>query len=192
MKTLFAAVSAIGLLASTSAFAAESEVEIKATVAAACGLGNHVNGGNTTSPWNQDDIVIAELADGNGQFAGATFNNRSFGNVWCNGPASVTVTAASLVNGTRGVAPADAGSFSNEFDLSVTGLAGVYVNGASLSLNTTGATGIASVTGGTPGAFESGSGQYSGFSVQVLNPANLRPVAGSYTGYVRFTAAPAS
>lgn len=197
MKKILLAASALSLMAAAPASAQQvGEVLLTSTVAGACGVGNHKSGAAVNSSWNQDDIVV-NLADSNGQFSGATFNNRSFGNVWCNGPANVTIEVGSLVNGTRGVAPSDSGSFSNEFDLIVTTGAGVYTNagaytgltgGTPLVLNTTGASGIATSTGGVAHAFETGLAQYSGFNVQVVNPGNLRPIAGAYQGHVRFTA----
>lgn len=200
MKRILLAASALALISSPAfAQSAVGEVVLNANVAKACGVGNHKSG-NTPNPlWNQDDIAVT-LADGNGQFSGATFNNRSFGNVWCNSSANVTIEVGSLVNGARDTPPADGSSFTNEFDLIVTTGAGVYTNPGTytgfthatpnlLTLNTTGSAGIATHTGtGTNGAFETGMAQYSGFNVQVVNPGNLRPIAGLYTGYVRFTA----
>ncbi len=198
MKTILATVSAIGLLAAAPAYAqqvtpapAVGEVLIKANVAKACGVDHHKSGAQADASWDQNDITV-NLADGNGQFTGQhTFGNRSFGNVWCNGPATVTIEVGSLVTGNRSTPPGDATSFSNEFDLKVTTGAGVYIGaGASYVLDTsTAASGIAtSPSVLTAGAFETGLRDYSGFSVEVLNPGNLRPIAGIYNGYVRFTA----
>jgi len=190
MKAILATVSAIGLLAAAPAYAADTEVLINANVAKACGVDNHHSGAQVDANWNQANITV-DLADTNGQFTGQnTFGNRSFGNVWCNAPATVTIEVGSLVNGVRGDAPDDATSFSNEFDLKVTTDAGVYTGaGAGLVLDTSaGSDGTAESHGNTSGAFETGLRQYSGFSVQVLNPGNKRPIAGAYEGYVRFTA----
>jgi hypothetical protein len=190
MKTILATVSAIGLLAAAPAYAQSTgEVLLNATVTKACGVDHHKSGAQADANWDQSDITV-NLADGNGQFTSQnTFGNRSFGNVWCNAPANVQIEVGSLVTGTRNTPPADAGSFSSEFDLKVTTDAGVYTGaGACLVLDTTGASGTAISSGATSGAFETGLRQYSGFSVEVLNPGNLRPIAGVYQGYVRFTA----
>lgn len=192
MRSIFLAASAIALLSTAPAMAqtsASTQVQLTATVGAACGIGNHLSGAAANPLWDQTDIVV-NLADANGQFDGDSFGNRSFGNVWCNAPATTSIEVGSLATGTRGTAPADASSFTNEFDLVVTTNAGVYINGSpGLVLDTsTTSTGIVTETGSTAGAFETGMGQYSGFTVDIVNPGNKRPVAGSYNGYVKFTA----
>ena len=196
MKTLLVAASAIGLLASTPAFAAESQVDITGTVTKACGVGNHHAGGDSNAGWDQSDIVIPNLVDGNGELDSSqtTINNRSFGNIWCNAPATITLEVGSLaVDGDRNAAPpADASSFTNNFDLKITGNFGGHAfsnDPSTLALDTSAeADGVADLTKSTTGAFETGSGQYSGFNVQILNPGNQRPVAGTYKGYVKVTA----
>ena len=191
MKTLFAAVSAIGLLASTPAFAqstATGEILLGATVAPACGAGNHKSGAASAAGWDQADISV-NLADGNGQFAGQTFTDRSFGNVWCNGAANVTLSVGALTSTSTST---DTGSFTNRFDVVVTTDAGVYVNaGQNAVLSTVGeAGGVKSLTGATGGAFETGLQRFGGAdSIVVLADAtNRRAVAGQYAGFVRFTA----
>ena len=190
MKTLFAAVSAIGLLASTPAFAqstATGEILIGATVAPACGTGNHKSGAASAAGWDQADITVS-LADANGQFAGQTFANRSFGNVWCNNGATVTLSVGALTSTSTS---SDTGSFTNRFDVSVTTDAGVYVGqGQDFVLSTVGGAGTAQATGSTGGAFETGLQRFGGAdSISVLaDPTNRRAVAGSYAGFVRFTA----
>lgn len=191
MKTLFAAVSAIGLLASTPAFAqstATGEILLAATVAPACGTGNHKSGAASAAGWDQADITV-NLADGNGQFAGQSFANRSFGNVWCNNGATVTLSVGALTSSSTS---GDTGSFTNRFDVSVVTDAGVYVGaGQDAVLSTAGETGgVKSLTGPTGGAFETGLQRFGGAdSISVLaDPSNRRAVAGSYAGFVRFTA----
>jgi len=191
MKKILAAASAIGLLASTPAFAQSSatgEILLGATVTPACGVGNHKSGAASAPGWDQADINVT-LADSNGQFAGQTFTNRSFGNVWCNNGATVTLSVGAL---TSTATTGDTGSFTNRFDVRVTTDAGVYVNEAQdYVLSTVGETsGTKSKTGTTGGAFETGLQRFGGAdSIEVLADAsNRRPVAGSYSGFVRFTA----
>ncbi|WP_144037777.1 hypothetical protein [Sphingopyxis sp. KK2] len=189
MKKILAAVSAIGLLASTPAFAqATGEIKLSATVAKACGVGDHRSGASADPDWDQSDISVA-LANGTGQFNGESFTNRSFGNVWCNAPASVTLSVGALTTSTT---TADVSSFTSRFDIRVKTDAGVYVNGGEdLVLDTaTEASGVVSRTASTAGAFETGLRRFSGAdTIEVLkDPTNRRAVAGDYTGYIRFTA----
>lgn len=196
MKAVLFAASAIGLLVSAPAHAAEKTVNITATVGKACGLGHHKSGYDSNPGWNQDDIVIANLVDGNGQLdpSVTTIGNRSFGNIWCNSPANVSIELASLaVDGDRGApAPADGTSFTNKFDLKLTGNFGGHAfsnDPSNLSIDTsTDADGVVVESRATASAFETGTGQYSGFQLQILNPANKRPVAGTYKAYVKVTA----
>ena len=188
MKTLLVAASALGLLASAPAMAATGEIALNATVAPACGTGNHLSGADSAPGWDQDDITVS-LADGNGQFDGAEYTNRSFGNVWCNNGASVSLEVSALKSS---ASTSDTGSFTNKFDLRVTTDAGVYVGqGTDFVIDTsTDASGVKTVSGTTSGAFETGLQRFGGADkIEVLaNPLNKRAVAGSYAGYVRFTA----
>lgn len=200
MKAVLFAASAIGLIVSAPAYAAEKTVNISATVGKSCGLGHHKSGYDSNPGWNQDDIVISNLIDANGQLdpAATTISNRSFGNIWCNSPADVSIELAALaVDGNRTApAPADASSFTNKLDLKLTGNFGghAFLNDPSnLVIDTTGdADGVVVESRVTNGAFETGTGQYSGFQLQILNPGNKRPVAGNYAGYVKVTATPAA
>lgn len=192
MKKLLAAVSAIGLIASTPALATNGEIALNATVANACGTGNHISGAAVNAAFPQDDITV-NLADAQGQFSGVTFTNRSFGNVWCNAPATVTIEVSALRNTTP---VADLTSFTNRFNIEVITDAGVYVGaGQDAVITTVGSpSGIASLSGIVPQAFETGHGRFGGAdSIRVLaavRPAggNFRPIAGTYAGYVKFTA----
>lgn len=190
MKTLLVAASAIGLLASAPAMAATSatgEIALSATVDKACGVGNHLSGAAADAAWDQSDITV-DLDDANGQFAGAEYTNRSFGNVWCNAPAAVTLEIGALKTD---VAIFDGSSFTNAFDIQVNTNAGVYLGqGSNYVAQTTNGADF-SLTGPTlPGAFETGLRSYGGAnSIKVLkNGLNKRPVAGTYAGYIRFTA----
>ena len=190
-KSLIVAASALTIIAAP-AFAqstATGEIALNATVAKACGVGNHLSGAAAAPGWDQGDLTVDLTNAGNGQFNGAEWTNRSFGNVWCNGPATVTLEAAALTTSTPVL---DTGSFTNRFDLEVTTDAGVYVGqGTDFVLATASeASGVKTVSAGVPAAFETGLQRFGGAdSIKVLkNPLNKRPVAGDYTGYLRFTA----
>jgi len=194
MKKLLIAALAASTFAATPAFAqATGEIALNANVATQCGTGNHVSGATGDPAWDQSDITV-NLAGTNGQFAGQTFTNRSFGNVWCNGPATVTISVGAMQNPT---VVGDTGSFTNRFDVRVVTDAGVYVGGGqNMVLTTVGqASGVASAQGSVPGAFETGFGRFGGAdSIEVLRAMRsdgegpLRAVSGAYQGYVRFTA----
>ena len=191
MKTLFAAVSAIGLLAASPAYAdvtGTGEIALNATVAPACGIDAHKSGAQSAPGWDQNDITVDLTNGGNGQFIGQTETNRSFGNVWCNNAATVTISVAAL---TSSATTTDTGSFTNRFDVKVTTDAGVYVGeGTDFVLNTAGTAGTDSKTGNTGGAFETGLQNFGGAdSIEILQDAtNRRAVAGTYSGSVTFTA----
>jgi hypothetical protein len=194
MKKLLIAALAASTFAATPAFAqATGEIVLNASVATQCGTGNHVSGATADPLWDQTDITV-NLAGTNGQFQGQTFTNRSFGNVWCNGPAQVTISVGALQNPT---VVGDTGSFTNRFDVRVVTDAGVYIGqGQNYVLSTVGeSSGVASGTGHVPGAFETGFQRFGGAdSIEVLRAMRpdgegpLRAVSGAYQGYVRFTA----
>ncbi len=188
MKTLLFAASAIGLLASTPAFAAETQVDVTANVAGACGLGNHKSGASEAPGWTQGDIDLGGLVGADGKLDVDPVT-RSFGNVWCNGPAAVTIDVTALTNTAAG-APVDSSSFTNTFDMKISGdLGGTAFGNAAGDLTVSssgGVTGHKDIT--TNGPFETGLQRYSSFTLEVLNPGNLRPVAGEYNGYVKLTA----
>lgn len=192
MKTLIAAASALALTAAAvPAFAqsANATVNIGAEVAEACGNGNHKSGASSAPGWAQGDITIANFADINGQVATQEIaTNHSFGNLWCNTAAEVTMTVSALTDGKS--APADIGSFTNSFDIEVNTDMGVYLGGAAgMTIRSqNGADG--SETGTTNGAFETGLQRFSGVnSIKVLADASgRRPVAGTYSGSITVTA----
>jgi hypothetical protein len=192
-KLLIAALAATAFTASPAFAQATGEIAINGNVTAACGTGHHISGAAGDPAWDQSDISI-DLSGTDGQFHGQTFTNRSWGNVWCNGPANVTISVGALTSSTP---VTDTGSFTNRFDVRITTDAGVYVgHGTGYVLSTAGvAGGVASTTAAVPGAFETGFGRFGGAtSIEVLQPNRgdgegpLRGVAGSYAGYVRFTA----
>lgn len=192
MKKILVAASAIGLLASTPAMAAENTIALSGTVEAQCGVDNHISGDGTAAGFTEGDITGIDLTDANGQFETAKdFENRSFGNLWCNGPATVTLEVSDF---STDVTVFDGGSFVNRFDIEVTTDAGVYLGqGENYTLSSGGAE-SASVSNTTGAAFETGTGRFGGAdSIKILPAArssggNYRPVAGDYSGYVRLTA----
>jgi hypothetical protein len=200
MTKLFIAASALGLLASTPAFAqANNQVNLNANVAKACGVGFHISGdGGTAAGYTpKGDIALGELADGNGQFNTArTFTNQSLGNLWCNGPANVTFEVSALRNaGTV----ADTGSFTNVFDIEVRSGATVYAGGSASTVYSTasGPGNVLTLSASVPTAFETGTGDYGAAQLIRVVPhargsgGNYRPIAGAYTGYIKMTASPA-
>lgn len=190
MKTILMGAAALSLIAAPAfAQSASADIQLGGEVAPACGLGNHISGASVNPLWEQGDINGIPMTDAEGQFNGASYGNRSVGNVWCNTAANVSfsVTPFATSNSTT-----DTGSFANSFDVRVTTDMGVYWGAGA------GAVVQASVAGGTAGgntgqAFETGLGRYSGMNIEIL-PAigsggnNKRPVAGSYSGSVTFTA----
>jgi hypothetical protein len=195
MKKLIIAAMATAAFAATPAFAQSSnQVNLNATVANACGVGNHISGPGTAAGFTAGDITNIPLADGNGQFnTPVVFTNRSFGNLWCNAPATVAIEVSAMRNST---AIFDAGSFTNMFDIEVTTDAGVYVGaGENAVINSaTGPGHVTIVSNTVPGAFETGTGRFGGADqIRVLPSArtaggNYRPIAGDYSGYVKMTA----
>ena len=193
MKAILMGAAALSLLAAP-AFAqsagASSTVNINGSVANACGTGNHISGAAVNPAWTQGDITLASMVDAEGQFNGASFANRSFGNMWCNGPATVSLTVLPLT--TSGSAQ-DGGSFANTFDLRVTTNTSVYWNNNTPGgiVETNGA--AAAASGSVNHAFETGLGQYSGFTVEILPEIgsggnNKRPVAGTYSAAITLSA----
>ena len=191
MKTILMAASALSLIAAP-AFAqdASSTVNLAGTVAEQCGEGNHISGYDVNNDWAQGDITGIDMDNGVGQFEGYTSGQRSFGNLWCNTAATVSleVTPFSTSNSTT-----DTGSFANSFDVRVTTNTSVYWNNNIPGGVVETAGSSVMVSGDTAGAFETGSGQYSGMIVEILPVAGSggnpkRPVAGDYTGSITLTA----
>lgn len=202
MRKLILAASATMLLASPAFAQTANNVNLTSTVAAACGVGNHISGGGTapgfTSPAG-GTLSIPSLADGNGQFNTAIeYTNISLGNLWCNNAANVTISVAALTNP---VTTGDTGSFRSRFDVEIVTDAGVYLipgpgtAGQDTAITTVGdADGVAELTGNSGEAFETGTGRFGGVdSLRILPSPRAaggfyRPVAGTYTGYVRISA----
>ena len=190
-KSLIVAASALAM-AATPAFAVtttndSSTINLAADVTAQCGVGNHMSGA-TQGAGDQSDISVT-LADTNGQYKTAQTFNRSFGNVWCNAPATVEVTATPLTEDS-GAVVGDTDSFTNRFDLQVSGGAMVaYVGGQTVDTSVTGGE---SKSFDMTHAFETGLGQYSAVDITVLPSLRSgearRPIAGHYTGAVTLTA----
>ena len=191
MKTILMAAAALATLTAAPAFAQQSStINLNGNVANACGVGNHISGGGLAAGFTAGDISAIPLADGNGQFNGANYTNRSFGNLWCNYAAPVKLEVSALKTN---AAVGDTGSFTNSFDVRVTTDAGVYFGlGQDYVLSSSG--GVSGVmTGNTPGAFETGTGRFGGADLVEILPStrsaggNRRAVAGVYTGAITFT-----
>jgi len=185
MKAILFAASAIGLLAATPAYAAEKTITVSGTVAGACGLGNHKSGAESAPNWTQGDIALGAMTGADGKLAVSPVT-RSFGNVWCNGPAVVTIDVSKLTNSSVS-APVDSSSFTNTFDMKISGdLGGTAFGNSAGNLVVSSADGQKVIN--TNGPFETGLQRYSSFTLEVLNPNNLRPAAGSYAGTIKLTA----
>ena len=182
MKTILMAASALSLLAAPAAFAQDgsSAIVVNGSVAGMCGAGNQSGGGTTTG---NTPVELGSLIDGDG-FLSVAAKTIDFGNMWCNAPADLTVSA-SILQGDQPVGP-DSSSFVNQLDMHVSGaVIDTYMGGGTAS---TGSDLSASIGH----AFETGTGTYSKATLNVSLPAgtsgNDRPVAGDYTGTVTFTA----
>lgn len=183
MKKLLIATAALSMFAAP-AFAATSSgvssITVNGSVAGMCGAGNQSGGGTTTG---NSPVELGSIIDGNGNLSVAA-TQIDFGNMWCNGPATLRVSATAL-QGSNPVGP-DASSFVNTLDMVVSGaVINTYMGGGQAR---TGTDKVAPI----PYAFETGTGQYSKATLTVVLPAgtsgNDRPVAGAYTGTVTFTA----
>lgn len=178
-KTILMAATALSLLAAP-AFAqdASSQIVVNGSVAGMCGAGNQSGGGVVTG---NTPIDLGSLVDANGQLSVAA-TTLQFDNMWCNGPANLTISATALSNPTTVL---DTGSFVNALDMVVTGnVINTYMGGgeARTGADKTAAVGF---------AFETGTGQYGRATLNVVLPAGHngdRPVAGDYSGTVTFTA----
>ena len=192
MKTVLIAATALSLLAAPAfAQSASSTVNLAGTVAKLCGTGNHISGASADPDWAQGDITAIPMTDAEGQFNGFTSGQRSFGNMWCNTAANVSLSVTSFST----AAPvSDTGSFANSFDVKVTTDTSVYFNANNPGgvVQSNGAT-AGSASGPTGGAFETGLRRYSGMIVEILPQAGSggnakRPIAGNYTGSITRTA----
>lgn len=180
-KTILMAASALSLLAAP-AFAQDgvSTLVINGEVGQMCGAGNQSGGGTTTG---NTPVELGSLIDADGHLDVAA-KTIDFGNMWCNAPATLTVSA-SILQGSNPVGT-DVNSFVNQLDMIVTGaVIDTYMGGGQAR---TGTDKVATIGQ----AFETGTGPYSKATLNVALPAgtsgNDRPVAGDYTGTVTFTA----
>jgi hypothetical protein len=198
-KLLIAALATSAFVASPAFGQASQTINISANVTKACGVGNHVGGDTPAVGFVTGPVALGNIADGNGQFNTArVVTNVTFGNVWCNAPANVTIEVSPL---TTSAPAADTSSFTNRLEVEVVTDAAVYTgnpqNTVISSVGGTTATPTA-LSGNSGGAFETGTGRFGGVDSITIKPAsrgsaggNLRPVAGDYSAFVRFTATPA-
>lgn len=187
MKKILIAAAALSTLAAPAFAQTTQNVAVTGSVAKQCGLGNQSGGG--TGGYTPT-LALGSLVDGNGQLS-VTPQNIGFGNVWCNGPASVSLSATALQSDST--APFDSSSFVNKLDLIVdgTGLSGSIFSylGAATQVRTG-----APATNNVAGAFETGTNNYQKARVSVALPTgtvgNDRPVAGGYSGSITLTVSP--
>jgi len=191
------AASAASVLAfAAPAFAADTpnstDVTINGTVDPQCGVGNQSGGG--VRHGTSAIVNLPSMVDANGQLSVAPVDIE-FNNVWCNSSNEVTMTVTSL---NSGVTVFDTSSFVNRLDMHVTRVAGVadvllyFGNPTEVATGAGGSTGTLSHV--NPAAFETGDDNYARGHLTVTLPAgtvgNDRPVAGTYTGVITFTATP--
>ncbi len=195
MRALLLAASAMTLVSAPAFAQSTNTVTLNSTVAPACGVGNHISGGGVAAGWTlaSGPIDVGNLADSNGQFLSPiTLTNISFGNMWCNSNASVTISVSpmSTSNSTT-----DTGSFVNSFDVSVQTDAAVYTGRSQdFVITAQGGGAPAVITGNSGQAFETGTGRFGGMdSITILPEARTsggtyRPVAGAYSATITMTA----
>lgn len=182
MKTIALAVSALALIASPALAQQSRAVNLEATVAGQCGLDNQSGGGQGG---HTADVEVGTIVDDNGFLDTTKAVTIGFGNVWCNGPAVLSLTPTALSNP---VQVQDVNSFVNKVDMIVDGATGTggsimtYFGGR---VATTAAP-LDNISIGS--AFETGVGRFSQARVTFALPAgtagNDRPIAGTYTGSV--------
>ena len=190
-KILIATVAMASILGAASAASAETAsqtIVIGASVANQCGVGDQ-SGGGVSSPTTP--VALGEIADSNGFLDTTITQVVGFGNMWCNSAANMTIGVTPLTTSSTNTDPS---SFLDSVDLVLNnsdgggsilqyaGVSSVASNGAPVN-----------VTGYVPGAFETGTGQYSQANLHLAYPAghpgNDRPLAGTWSGTVVITIA---
>lgn len=191
MKAILASAAALALVASAGAASAQApsrSVDVNGTVDRQCGVGNHSGGGNQG---HTPTLTISDMTDADGFLDTTTTHAIGFGNVWCNGAATLTLTASALTHDTI-TGGFDARSFTNSVDMEVS--AGAYGNRSILLYFGNGvATTTQPLSRPTTGAFETGGDDFQRASVRLVRPAdsdggNDRPLAGDYSGTITLTA----
>ena len=187
MKAILMGAAALSLLAAP-AFAQSQSVEVNGTVDKQCGLGNQSGGGTGGYTALVD---LGEITDTNGFLDTNAAVNIGFGNVWCNAPASLSLSATSF---DADVVATDTSSFVDNLDMIVdgnTGLGGsvfAYLGGATQAR--TGSPAEFDI----PQEFETGTGRFQSARVRLALPTgtagNDRPVAGDWSGTVTLTVSP--
>lgn len=187
MKKIALAASVLTLIASPAFAQSTQTVTVNGSVAKQCGLGNQSGGG---SGGHTPTVTMNNITDGNGFLNTNASVNIGFGNVWCNGPASLSLAPTSFANDTP---VTDANSFVNKLDMIVDGGETparsilVYFGGGV-------ATTAAPKTFSIPQEFETGTGDFQTARVRLALPSgtagNDRPIAGAYSGSVILTVSP--
>lgn len=184
MKIALMAASALSLIAAPAFAQNQTTVNVTGNVAALCGAGGHSSGGASG-----DQIVTVAggaLTDADGRVE-AKVLNFNLGNLWCNGPSSVSVKVNPLMHKTI-TSGFDTRSFFNRIDMVFDGpLTTLYFPGGTGDTNSS-ATGQYNGTIGK--AFETGQGEYAASSLTLIAPPTDRPLAGDYAGSVVVTVAP--
>ena len=185
MKIALMAASALSLIAAPAFAQNQTTVNVTGNVAALCGAGGHSSGGASA-----DQIVTVPggaLTDADGRVE-AKVLNFNLGNLWCNGPSSVSVKVNPLKHVSIADGTFDAGSFFNRIDMVFDGpLTSLYFPGGTGDTDSS-ATG--QYAGTIAQAFETGQGQYAASTLTLIAPPTDRPLAGDYEGSVVVTVAP--
>jgi spore coat protein U-like protein len=183
MKIALMAASALAMIAAPAFAQNQTTVNVTGSVAALCGAGGHSSGGTSS---NQIVPVNAgALSDSDGRVDAKTVN-FNLANLWCNGPASLSVKVNPLMH-TSITDPAtyDSSSFFNRIDMSFSGqLTSLYFPGGTGDTSSAG-TGQYNAT--RTSAFETGSGTYAAATLTLIAPSQDRPLAGDYAGTVVVT-----
>ncbi|MCC7267263.1 MAG: hypothetical protein IT546_07970 [Caulobacteraceae bacterium] len=186
--------SALSLLMATSASAAGPSpspinIPVNGNVPAACGVGHQSGGGPGPGYSLTANVALGDITDANG-FLSVADKTINFGNIWCNGGATLTLAVTPLSTTTP---LTDPDSFDSSFAMEVTKGALTksifsYFGGPTQVSST--ATTPGSLVYANPAAFETGGAGYAEAILRVLAPTsggNDRPMAGAYTGSVTLT-----
>lgn len=205
MKAILATTAALAMVISAgAASAATQSVAVSGTVARQCGLGDQ-SGSSSTDPTGYTPSVTFTdpLTNGNGTLNSNASVTIGFGNIWCNGPSNLTLSATKFHTGS---ANTDPGSFTADLDLIVegnaTGDGATAANFVNWYMGGHAARSGTDATNSLGGAFESGTGQGQRARVRLALPANVtqpnangtpgdRPLAGSYSGTITLVVTPA-
>ena len=191
MKRIIATTAALAALVSAGAsHAADRAVAVTGTVSSQCGFDNQSGGGSAGGSAGYTSAVTVPVTGTNGFVDTTSRTLIKFGNVWCNGSNTITLTASPLQHNTAADGTFDNSSFVNHVDMIVS------ADGLSAK-NILSYFGGGQARTGTPlqrtgnGAFETGQDDYTRANISLALPANTagndRPLAGGYSGTVTLT-----